>query len=98
MGEQQQKTQGQNKTPGQMDKDQSQWDKSQGQMDKDRQSGGQTGQTPQFGTHGNPKAGTGNDTSSQQQRDMRQGDATKPAQPSGTTPLERDQEPVRKER
>ena len=110
MGDQQQKTQGQDKTKGQgqMDKGQGQWDKDKqyggqqgGQMDTSRQQpGGQTGQTPQVGTHGSdPKAGTGgySDTS-QQQRDMTQGDYTKPAQPGGTTPLERDQQPVRKER
>ncbi len=98
MGDQQKKTQ------GQMDKNQGQWDKNQpggqtGQWDKN-QPGGQTGQTPQVGTHGSdPKAGTGGyNDKSQQQRDMSQGDYTRPAQPDGTTPLERDQQPVRKER
>ena len=104
MGDQQKKTQ------GQMDKDRQssgqpggQRDKNQpsgqtGQWDKN-QPGGQTGQTPQVGTHGSdPKAGTAYGDKSQQQRDMSQGDYTRPAQPSGTTPLERDQQPVRKER
>ena len=31
-------------------------------------------------------------------REMRQGDRTKPPQPSGTTPLERDQRPINQSR
>jgi len=49
-------------------------------------------ESSQVGTHGQSD---GNDRA---QRDMEQGELTKPAQPSGTKPLDKDQQPVNQNR
>ena len=50
--------------------------------------------TTQVGTHGNQSGGRPQDDRvDPSTREMRQGDRTDPAMPSGTTPLEREQRP-----
>jgi len=66
----------------------------------------------QVGTHGSTKtsqggwndrspqerAGQGDTEMDRERTEMTQGDRTDPAQPSGTTPLERDQRPINQQR
>jgi len=55
--------------------------------------------TTQVGTHGNEDAARKDDAAvDPATREMRQGDRTDPAMPSGTTPLERDQRPINQQR
>lgn len=69
-------------------------DRGQGQpMNQDRDSYGSGGSQGSQGNQGSQ--GSWNDPA---QRDMAQGDATMPAQPSGTSPLDKDQQPVNQNR
>jgi hypothetical protein len=64
---------------------------------------GQTGGTARTGQPWEPGGTDATKTSQggwndRSQREMEQGDRTKPEQPSGTTPLERDQRPINQSR
>lgn len=81
-------------------------------QDRMHQTGTQSGQTGQTGTGQSGQTGTqtgqtGQGGTWQQDRpqdwkqggkDMEQGDKTRPAQPDGTKPLERDQQPMNQNR
>ena len=56
-------------------------------------------ESSQVGTHGQT-GGQGSDGAwnDQAQREMQQGDRTDPAQPDGTSPLDKDQQPVNQNR
>jgi hypothetical protein len=47
---------------------------------------------------GQPMSSGQNDWNDRAQREMQQGDETRPATPSGTSPLDRDQQPVNQNR
>jgi hypothetical protein len=68
---------------------------------------GTHGQTPskdwsqgqgQYRGQGQPMSSDQNDWNDRAQREMQQGDETRPAQPSGTSPLDKDQHPVNQNR
>ena len=65
------------------------WSQGQGSQDKGQ------GQSRGQGQPMTPDQGDWNDRA---QREMQQGDATRPAEPSGTNPLDKDQQPVNQNR
>lgn len=52
----------------------------------------------QYRGQGQPMSSDQNDWNDRAQREMQQGDETRPATPSGTSPLEKDQQPVNQNR
>ena len=58
----------------------------------------ESGQVGDQGTWKDEKATSPSGWNDRSQRDMQQGDATKPAYPSGTDPLDKDEHPVNKTR
>ena len=66
-------------------------DWSQGQGSQDKGQGQYRGQ-------GQPMTSGQGDWNDRAQREMQQGDETRPAQPSGTSPLDKDQQPVNQNR
>ena len=66
---------------------------------KDQRQDPQHQGTTQVGTHGNDDAWRqSQDQTDPATREMRQGERTDPAMPSGTKPLERDQRPINQQR
>ena len=70
------------------------WGPGQGSQDKGQGQYRGQGQPMNSGQHDSGQA----DRNDPAQREMQQGDQTKPAQPSGTSPLDKDQEPVNQNR
>ena len=52
----------------------------------------------QYRGQGQPMSSDQNDWNDRAQREMQQGDETRPATPSGTSPLDKDQQPVNQNR
>ena len=52
----------------------------------------------QYRGQGQPMSSGQNDWNDRAQREMQQGDETRPATPSGTSPLDKDQQPVNQNR
>ena len=94
------------------DKKQKQTEQTTGSMPREASQVGTHGQTPskdraqgqgsqnkgqgQYRGQGQPM--TNPDWNDRAQREMQQGDETRPAQPSGTSPLDKDQQPVNQTR
>ncbi len=73
-------------THGQTSKD---WTQGQGSQNKGQ---------GQYRGQGQPMSTGQNDWNDRAQREMQQGDETRPATPSGTSPLDKDQQPVNQNR
>jgi hypothetical protein len=52
----------------------------------------------QYQGHGQPMTSDKGEWNDRAQREMQQGDETRPVQPSGTSPLDKDQQPVNQNR